>query len=298
MTTTAVQLAGVSKTYPHFSLSDIDLEVDQGRVLGFIGPNGAGKSTTIRLIMGLIAPDAGDISVLGHSMPGGQVAAKFDIGFASEDMRLYRSGTLQWHMDFIKSIYPSWDEGYAKKLLKRFDLRPEQKLKGFSHGQRVKAGLLLIIARRPKLMILDEPTTGLDPVARKEVLNELTDVLLDEHRTILFSSHNTRDVEQLSDVITFVDRGRLVDSQDKETFLEKWRRVRFMTPEQFQLPDLPNVVDSHLSGRLATVTTRQFDESLTDTLKSNGAEIQSVDNMTLEEIFVAEIEASRTGEAE
>lgn len=182
--------------------------------MGFIGANGAGKSTTIRVLMGLVHQDAGEVRVLGHSMPAEQVAAKWDIGFASEDMRLYDSMTLAWHMGFIQSIYPNWDAAYAQLLLKRFGLRADQKIKGISHGQRVKAALLLVLARKPQLLVLDEPTTGLDPVARHEILRELTDVMSDEGRSILFSSHNTQEVEQISDQITFIDRGRIIDSMD------------------------------------------------------------------------------------
>src|SRR5215469_11415761 len=115
-------------------------------------------------------------------------------------------------MKFIQSIYPQWDQPYAETLLSRFDLKPQQKVKGLSHGQRVKAALLLALARRPRLLVLDEPTTGLDPVARQEVLGELMAVLADDERSVLFSSHNTQDVEQISDHITFIDRGRIIDS--------------------------------------------------------------------------------------
>jgi ABC-2 type transport system ATP-binding protein len=217
----SVQFDGVSKKYTHFSLENIHLELPTGSIMGFIGANGAGKSTTIRILMGLVHQDAGSVRVLGHAMPADQAAAKLDIGFVSEDMRLYGQATLAWHMDFLRPIYPRWDQSYAESLARRFDLKPQQRIKGLSHGQRVKAALLL--ARRPRLLVLvlDEPTTGLDPVARVEVLGELMAALADEERTILFSSHNTLDVEQISDQITFIDRGRIIDSDDKEVFLDQ-----------------------------------------------------------------------------
>lgn len=182
----AVHFEGVSKKYPHFTLEDINLELEQGSIMGFIGANGAGKSTTIRILMGLVHQDCGTVHVLGHPMPAQQAAAKLDIGFVSEDMRLYGSATIGWHMELIRSIYPTWEQAYAEHLYRRFDLNPRQKIKGLSHGQRVKSALLLILARRPRLLVLDEPTTGLDPVARREVLGELMEVLADERRTILF----------------------------------------------------------------------------------------------------------------
>ena len=187
----AIQMEGVSKHYPHFTLQNISLDLPHGSIMGFIGANGAGKSTTIRILLGLVRQDQGDVRVLGRSMPAEQVEAKREIGFVSEDMRLYGSATLGWHMELIRSIFPKWNQAYADHLCARFDLKPQQKIKGLSHGQRVKAALLLALARRPRLLILDEPTTGLDPVARQEVLEELMEVLADSSRTILFSSHNT-----------------------------------------------------------------------------------------------------------
>ena len=231
--------------------------------------------------------------MLGHRMPAEQVAAKWDIGFASEDMRLYDAMTLEWHMNFIRSIYPKWDAAYAQLLLKRFGLRAEQKIKGLSHGQRVKATLLLVLARRPQLLVLDEPTTGLDPVARHEILRELTAVMTDEGRSILFSSHNTQDVEQISDQITFIDRGRIIDSMDKEAYLDRWRRLRLEVPSGIELPALPGIINVRQDGRLAIATANAFVPDLANAYENTGARVQSIENMTLEEIFVANVEHSR-----
>jgi ABC-2 type transport system ATP-binding protein len=293
MSNLAIELSGVGKNYRFFTLSNIDLKVPQGQIMGLIGPNGAGKSTTIRILMGLVHQDWGEVRVLGHSMPAEQVAAKWDIGFVSEDMRLYDSMTLGWHMSFMQSIFPSWDDAYGLKLLKRFGLRAEQKLKGVSHGQRVKATMLLALARRPKLLVLDEPTTGLDPVARHEILRELTDVMLDEGRSVLFSSHNTQDVEQISDTITFIDRGKIIDSMDKETYLDRWRRLRLEVPSGIKLPALPGIIDVRQDGRLAVATANAFVPGLANAYENSGARVQRIETMTPEEIFVANVEHSR-----
>ena len=293
MTDFAVRFEGVSKRYPLFSLDNIALELPVGGIMGFIGANGAGKSTTIRILMGLVRQDSGSVSVLGHSLPAEHAAAKLGIGFVSEDMRLYGAATLRWHMEFIRSIYPLWDETYAADLARRFDLKPQQKIKGMSHGQRVKAALLLALARRPRLLVLDEPTTGLDPVARQEVLGELMAVLADEDRTILFSSHNTQDVEQISDQITFIDRGRILDSDDKETFLDRWRRLRLALPENVAVPQLPGVINVGGSSRLPVLTTNQFEPAMLSLCSDLGATVQSIDNMTLEEIFLTSVQHRR-----
>ncbi len=293
MTDLAVELRGVGKDYPFFSLDNIHLEVPRGQIMGLIGPNGAGKSTTIRILMGLLRQDRGEVRVLGLPMPESQVEAKWDVGFASEDMRLYDSMTLGWHMEFMRGIFAKWDADYAQVLLRRFGLRAEQKIKGLSHGQRVKSTLLLVLARKPKLLVLDEPTTGLDPVARHEILRELTGVMEDEDRSILFSSHNTQDVEQISDRITFIDRGRILDSMDKESYLERWRRVRLEVPPGVQLPALPGIVGIRQKGRLAVATSNAFASEMATAFADSGARIQGIETMTLEEIFVANVERSR-----
>jgi ABC-2 type transport system ATP-binding protein len=293
MTDLAIDLNGVGKTYRYFTLDNIQLQVPSGTIMGLIGPNGAGKSTTIRILMGLLHADCGDVRVLGHRMPAEQIAAKWDIGFASDDMRLYDSLTLGWHMSFIQSIYPKWDTAYAQLLLKRFGLHAEQKIKGFSHGQRTKATLLLVLARRPKLLVLDEPTTGLDPVARHEILRELTDVMSDEDRTILFSSHNTQDVEQISDRITFIDRGHIIDSMDKESYMDRWRRLRLELPPGVEMPAMPGIIGVKRSGRLAVAISNEFVPGLANAYETSGARVHAVENMTLEEIFVAKVEHSR-----
>lgn len=297
MSDLAVHFEGVGKDYPHFTLDNLNLSLPTGTVMGFIGANGAGKSTTIRILMGLVYQDRGSVRVLGHAMPFDQSVAKLDIGYASEDLRLYGSATLAWHMNFIKSIYPTWDQTYADSLVDRFDLKPQQKIKGLSHGQRVKAALLLVLARRPRLLVLDEPTTGLDPVARHEVLGSLMEVLADDRRTILFSSHNTLDVESISDRITFIDRGRIIDTDDKESFLDRWRRLRLVVPPEVTLPSVPGIVEENRTGRLAVVTTNRFEPAMTSLYQDLGATIQAVDTMSLEEIFIANVRTGRNGKA-
>lgn len=293
MTNLAIHLDKVGKNYPHFTLGDISLELPEGQIMGFIGPNGAGKSTTIRILMGLVHQDRGQVHVLGHPMPKEQALAKRDIGFVSEDMRLYPAATLAWHMEFVRSIYPGWDPDYAATLLRRFDLKAVQRIKGLSHGQRVKAALLLVLARRPRLLVLDEPTTGLDPVARHEVLSELMQVLTDERRTILFSSHNTLDVEQISDQITFIDRGRIIDSGDKETFLDRWRRVRVEVPNGKNLPALAGASQLSRTGKLSVLTISNYEPAMVDAYQQAGATVHAVETMSLEEIFVADVMARR-----
>ncbi|SDQ83181.1 ABC-2 type transport system ATP-binding protein [Pseudoxanthomonas sp. CF385] len=289
--TAALALSGVTKRYDSFALQDITLTMPAGQIMGLVGVNGAGKTTLLRILSGLARADSGTVDVLGYAMPAQQVSVKKELGFASEDMRLYKSQTLRWHMDFIRAIYPGWDEAYAADLLRRFDLRPEQTLAGFSHGQRVKALLLLNFARRPKLLLLDEPTTGLDPVARDEVLQALADILRDDARSVLFSSHNTRDIEQLADTISFVHQGRLLASKDKESFLDDWRRIICQGTWPADEHAWPEIAMTRQNGSLLELRVRQFNDGLLSRLQAQGLEIRSAEAMSLEDIFVTTVRA-------
>lgn len=293
MTGLMIELEDVEKAYRFFRLRVERLALEPGQIMGFVGPNGAGKSTTIRILMALIRPDRGAVRVLGRRMPEEQAEAKADVGYFSDEMQLYGRATLDWHMRFVASIYPGWDGSYAAELVRRFNLHPSQPIKSLSRGERTKAALLLVLARRPRLLLLDEPTTGLDPVARHEILAELTEVLMDERRAILFSSQNTQDVEQISDQITFIDRGRIIESRDKETFLERWRRLQLDIPAGFAPPALPEVIELKASGRVAVAVTNAYTPELVSAYERAGAVVREVQRMTLEEIFVANVMSSR-----
>lgn len=289
--TAAITLVGVRKEYGGFALQDIDLELSVGQVMGLVGVNGAGKSTIFRILMGMIRPEGGHAEVCGYRLPQGQVAAKLNIGYASDDMRLYKGKSLRWHMDLVRSAYSGWDELYAAQLLKRFELRSDQPVGGFSHGQRVKALLLLSLARHPKLLLLDEPTTGLDPIARGEVLEAISEVLCDENRSVLFSSHNTRDIEQISDSIAFLHRGRLVAVEDKESFLESWRRILCQGEWRDEFAAMPEMVSVRRNGSVIEMKVRDFNPGLTARLQHLGLAVSAVDRMDLEDIFVASVAA-------
>jgi ABC-2 type transport system ATP-binding protein len=286
--TAALTLSGVCKRYPAFALEDVDLALPEGEIMGLVGVNGAGKSTLLRLLGGLALPDRGTIEVLGHPMPAQQVQAKREIGLASEDMRLYGSQTLRWHMDLVRAAYPRWDEAYAGELLRRFDLRAAQPLKAFSHGQRVKALLLLNLARRPRLLLLDEPTTGLVPVARAEVLEALSEVLRDAARSVLFSSHDTHDIERLADRITFLHGGRVIDARDTAAFLDDWRRIVCHGALPASVGQWDGVASVRANGSLSELRVRGA-EAVVGLLRAAGADVRSVDPMNLEEIFVATV---------
>ena len=218
MNAQAIRLEGVGKRYAGFTLADIDLDLARGRALGLIGPNGAGKSTLIRIVMGLVRPDAGRVRVLARAMPADEREIKSRVGFVSDDMALYRGKSLRWHMDLVASLNVNWDEARARVLLDRFELSPNRSARGLSRGQQVKALLLLALARRVELLVLDEPTAGLDPLMRHQLMTILAEAR-EDGCAILLSSHHGEDVAAVADEAAFLSRGAIVARAPVATFL-------------------------------------------------------------------------------
>jgi ABC-2 type transport system ATP-binding protein len=210
MTESALCLRDVSKRYRHFHLDRIDLDVRAGSITGLIGANGSGKSTLFHIVMGLVRPDGGEVRVLGRPMPRSQIEVKREVGFVSADMSLHPNASLGWHARLVRSFHPGWDQGRACELADRLDLRWEQKAGEFSRGQRIKAMFLLALCRRPHLLLLDEPTAGLDPMSRTDLLRELRRLAAAEILTALFATHLLDDLDAADEVVLLA-RGRVAD---------------------------------------------------------------------------------------
>ena len=288
-----VELSNVCKKYENFQLDRINLELNQGEMLGLIGANGAGKSTCLRLMLGFIQPDSGQISVFGQSVNESSIKIKQHAAYVSEDMSLYQEKSLAWHIAWVSKMFEGWDSTYTKHLLGKLRLNPDQKVKEFSLGQRVKAALLLALARKPKLLVLDEPTTGLDPVARYELIEELFQLMLNEENSIVFSSQYTQDVERLSDKIAFINDGKIIDSQNKEEYLDKWKRIFIKNPEELK-DTLPfDVLNRPQNEFDCSVIVNNFStEELQSFIRENKYSPR-VENMTLEEIFINQVLSRR-----
>lgn len=220
----AIEIHDLCKTYPGFSLKNISFTVPEGLCCGFVGPNGAGKSTTLRMMAGLAFPDSGDIRLLGR--PADAPAAKEDIGILF-DQPYYQE---EWTpLDIERSLspfYPGWDAALYKSCLSRFGLDPRKKFKSFSRGMKQKLGLAVHLSRNTRLLLLDEPTGGLDPAARDELLDILREYLVPESRTILFSTHITSDLERLADCIVYISGGAISYAGDTEELVSRYCMVR------------------------------------------------------------------------
>ncbi len=235
-------LRGLTKSYgtaPRgFRLGPLDLDLEPGRVLAFVGPNGAGKTTTLHSIMNLVRRDGGEVEICGRPNRPGDPGWKQQIGFVGEVQGYYRQWTVARNLAFLSRFYDHWDEARAEALARRFGLDLEVPFQALSRGNRAKLPLVAALAHQPRLLLLDEPTQGLDPVVRAEVLDALWEFLEDGERAILYSTHVLSDVSRLADELAFLRDGRLVERTAKDQLTESWRRISFRYERQ----------DAHLDG--------------------------------------------------
>ena len=223
--TNCIEIKGLCKSYPDFSLKNIDLTLPSGSILGLIGENGAGKTTTIKCILNLIRRDAGEITLLGYDNIREERPAKADVGLVLDECFFH--DTLR-PLDAGRILAPSfqrWDEALFRSYLKKFSLPEKKLIKEFSRGMKMKLSLSAALAHRPKLLILDEATAGLDPVVRDEILDEFLGFIQDEDHAILMSSHITSDLEKVADYIAYIHQGEVVLSDAKDSILDSYGRV-------------------------------------------------------------------------
>ena len=226
MTDQAICVRGLCKRYRGFALKNVDFDVPRGYVTGLIGPNGAGKTTLIKLIMNLVRRDAGSISVLGLDNLTDEVAVKSRIGFIYDEPPFYPDVTLADSARAVGPFYPNWSDRRFAELADRFGLPLRKRFKALSHGMKMKFALAVALSHDAELLLMDEPTAGLDLTFRRELLNELGAILQDERKSVLFSTHITADLERIADYVTFIRDGAIVFSLPKDELRERWGVVR------------------------------------------------------------------------
>ena len=222
----AIQCSNLKKSYGSFTLDIEDLSIATGTVHGLIGANGCGKTTTIKLLLGLLFPDSGDLSVLGSHAIGQDAEIRQNIGFIVEDASVPSLMNAKQLSDVLKQTYHGWDQGRYDLLLKQFQLDAKKQYRMYSRGMKVKLQLAVALSHQASLLILDEPTSGLDPLARDEIITILSEFREDESHTILISSHITSDLEKLCDYVTFLEHGRIRFTREKDELLDEFRLVQ------------------------------------------------------------------------
>lgn len=241
MNKNALTVSGLTKKYKEFSLSDISFEVPRGTIVGLIGENGAGKSTTLNAILGVVHKDAGEISIMGNPIEELKPDMKEKIGVVFDGTNFSEELTPKKLNKVLKGIYASWDEDFFVSLLKKLSLPLQKKIKSFSKGMKAKLSIAVAFAHHPKLLILDEATSGLDPIVRDDILDMFLDFVQDEENSILVSSHITTDLEKVADYIVFIHEGRLIFSKPKDELLESYGIVK-CGAAQFDALDKQDIV--------------------------------------------------------
>lgn len=222
----AIEAKGLCKNYKNFSLKDVELLLPQGSIMGLIGDNGAGKTTTIKLLLGLVRKDGGSVKLLGKDAETELVEAKNMIGVVFDECCWPEQLCPKEVGAVLKNIYPNWQKEKYDEYIERFSLNKSAQIKGFSRGMKMKLSLAAALCVSPRLLLLDEPTGGLDPVVRNEVLDILQEFISDEENSVLLSSHITGDLEKICDYITFLHKGKVLLNDEKDKLLDKFFVVK------------------------------------------------------------------------
>lgn len=223
---TALTITGLTKKYSNFVLDNISFSIPSGSIVGLIGENGAGKSTTINSVLGLIKKDSGKITVLGHDIDTFDCAVKEKIGVVFDGSNFSEELTPAKLSKVLRDIYSSWEQSYFNRLLDQLNIPATKKIKTFSKGMKMKLSIAVAFAHHPQLLILDEATSGLDPIVRDDILDMFLEFVQDEEHSILVSSHIISDLEKVADYIVFIHTGKIIFCEPKEELLEHYGIIK------------------------------------------------------------------------
>ena len=282
------------------ALDNVSLAVPRGVVFGLVGANGAGKTTLIRHVLGLLKAQTGSVRVFGLDPVKDPVSVLSRIGYLSEEGDLPGWMRIDELMRYMRAFYPTWDEDYAQDLRKQFALDPAAKVKTLSKGQKARAGLLVALAYRPELLLLDEPSSGLDPIVRRDILGAIVRTIADEGRTVLFSSHLLDEVERISDRVAMLKGGRILFTGELDEIKQTHHRLvlRFLD-ERPQPPAFNGILDCQGRGREWSVVASGRLSELQVAASAIGGEVVEHKLLSLDDIFLARVgaPASATEEA-
>jgi ABC-2 type transport system ATP-binding protein len=287
--TAVVETTDLTKRFgSNYALAGLNMTVPRGHIVGFLGRNGSGKTTTIKILLDMIRPTSGEATVLGE--PVGSVAVRRRIGFLGEDKRLYSYMTVCEIIAFTRPFFPAWRVETETRLLADFELPLNRKVSSLSKGMRTKLGLLLNLCRHSELLILDEPSEGLDPVMAEQMLQSLVRQAADG-ATVFFSSHQVAEVEQIADYIIAIEKGRVILEGSLDDLRQRFRRINLVfddppPPEAFRRDGVERVI---VQGRtISILTSHNVDEiaALGPLLAAKSVDVQSVG---LKELFLEKV---------
>lgn len=277
-----------------FQVAQLDMHVPQRSVYGFLGPNGAGKTTTIRLLLGLLKPLSGRITVLGQPMPNSYASVLARTGYVPERPHIYPSLTVGEAIRLHSAFYPTWDQRWADELQKQFILDSSRRVGTLSKGESGKLLILLALSQRPELLVLDEPTDGLDPVVRRDILAAVLEYVTDKEATVLISSHLVHELERICDWVALMDGGRMVAELPMQEFKSGLKRLRVVAgPGEMTSPPFTVLSRERSPGNVEQWLVRGWTPGMQDYLTSVGASVREVVDLDLEEGFVEMLRSSR-----
>jgi ABC-2 type transport system ATP-binding protein len=294
----AIEIRGLTwRPGRSFALRELDLTVPAVAIYGFLGPNGSGKTSTIRLLLGMARPQAGRVTVLGGSVPRDLPAILARTGYVPETSHLYPGLTVEESLGVHRAFFRSWDGAWAEALRKAFRLEPGARVGRLSKGERGKLLILLALAQRPDLLVLDEPTDGLDPVVRRDVLTATLEYVSETGATVFISSHLVHELERFCDWVGVLENGTMLAEMPMATFKSGIKRLRLSGAPAAPLPPLPFLVlarqpgDGMAAGE--TWIVRGWEDGMAESLAALGVRVREVVHLDLEEGFVELLRAAR-----
>ncbi|MGA2255276.1 MAG: ABC transporter ATP-binding protein [Thermoguttaceae bacterium] len=286
-----IEILGVTRQFgAKRALDNVSLAVPRGVVFGLVGANGAGKTTLIRHVLGLLKAQTGSVRVFGLDPVKDPVGVLSRVGYLSEDGDLPGWMRVDELIRYMRAFYPSWDESYAQDLRRRFDLDPAAKVKTLSKGQKARAGLLVALAYRPELLLLDEPSSGLDPIVRRDILGAIVRTIADEGRTVLFSSHLLDEVERISDRVAMLKGGHILFTGEIDEIKSAHHRLTLRFDDQRNRPPaLEGVLSWEGRGCEWTAVACGRLDALKLAASAMGAAVVQQQGLSLDEIFLAQV---------
>lgn len=284
-----IDVKNVVKSFDGFkALDGLTMNVPDGAIYGLVGPNGAGKSTIIRHITGIYRQDSGEINVAGEPVFENP-KVKNDIAYIPDDVFFYTQATIKDMMKFYKGVRPTFSVERYEKLRKAFDLNDNVKMRSLSKGMQKQAAFWLTMSMCPKVLVLDEPVDGLDPVMRRQVWSIIMADVAENGTTVLVSSHNLRELEDICDHVGIMNRGKLLLERSLSELQENIAKVQLALPDNAELPEGLNILHQSNTGRLQTLIIRGAAEEITNKLATCEPLFMDVIPLSLEEIFIYEL---------